>query len=110
VSKYTSRLEEHLIENERDKEEKFVLFLMIFFSAVAITVLMNFDLARDNDSGFFMALLSVIGVSFEVVAVPPLIHIVISSMWETKRNNRTRKNIILGWSIYSIVSNLLFLR
>lgn len=54
-----------------------------------------------------LALQELIVVSLTAVIIAPLIHIGIASFWESKRNSRTRRNIVLGWSIVVIFGSLI---
>jgi hypothetical protein len=106
MSEYTSRMQEHL---EKRKKKQFVVILLLvilFFVTVGISSLKSFELGKVVTLSEIQSLFI---MSFLEVALLPLIHIAIASIWASKRNYRSRRNIILGWLLYSCVANLFFI-
>ena len=103
MDRFESRLDEYIKKNEAKKQGKSVLLWMAFFLAITLTFFMAFDLEADFSIN---SLINAFVFSVAVVVIPPLVHIVIASIWATKRNNRTRKNIIVAWLIFSIMIQL----
>ena len=77
-----------------------LVFGMVIFSFIVTVVVNSF-----NDYGGFSYLRypvlvhRMIGESLSGLIVAPLIHIMIASIWKSKRNKRTRRNIFFGWAL-----------
>ena len=106
MDNYENRLDEYIKKNEAKKQYKVALWWGAFFIAIALNFSMSFDLNPDLS---ISSVINALVFAVAVVVTPPLAHIVIASIWVTKRNNRTRKKIIMAWLIFSITSQLVFL-
>lgn len=77
-----------------------LVFGMVIFSFIVIVVVNSFN----NYGGFSYLRYPVlvhrmIGESLSGLIAAPLIHIMIASIWKSKRNKRTRRNIFFGWAL-----------
>jgi len=99
-------------ENIHDPQIKkpfpFLLVFTIWLLALVITV---YKVSTQEYGGFnyfdsSIIIQDVIAQSLGAVIIAPLLHIAIASIWKTKRNSRTRRNIFFGWSLFSVIATL----
>lgn len=86
----------------------FFMVFIVWFLALIITI---YKVSLQEYGGFnyldsSLIIQDVIAQSLGAVIIAPLLHIAIASIWKSKRNSRTRRNIFLGWSIFSILGTL----
>lgn len=85
------------------------------FGAVIIGMVVMFIIISFRDYGGFTyfdysaVVQSVIAKTFGTIVVIPTIHVMIASIWKSKRNSNSRRKTYIGWTIVIVVSQLVAL-
>ncbi len=83
--------------------------LLLVFGALACAFIASFIASSLINNGGFSYLNSPLLVKVKIVEtlgsvlVFPLIHIAIASIWKSKRNRCTRRNILFGWAVVIVI-------
>lgn len=97
-------------ETTSDKQPK---PLMLVIPLIIISFFLQFFLVSLRDYGGFdyfgynLLLEGVIVQSLTFSIIFPTIHLMIASIWKSKRTSRSRRNIYFGWNLFAICSILI---
>lgn len=89
---------------EKGTKSLFLVFGMVALSFV-VTVIAN---SLNNYGGFNyfdspVLVYIMVGESLSGLILFPLMHIAIASIWKSKRNKRTRRNVFFGWALATAI-------
>lgn len=93
---------EIITKKNTDKDAKpllLVIGMMVLSFAVTVTVNSFNQYGGFTYFKYPLLIYVMIGESISGLIIFPLIHIAIASIWKSKRNKRTRRNVFFGWAL-----------